>query len=321
MVCPLAQQEQQPAGQCPGEQLGWQTWLQALPALLPGLRHELMLQQQALQQALPPAQPGPDSEWLLVLQAWLQGQLAVQPAGQAEVAVLRCLLTTLVQLLFQVEKLRQQLHCLQTLQAMKANQRYRGGSAQGAGPALPDSASSLMGLLHQWLLALDVDDLHMWLSLEQHAKHRLQGTAVCLPSRTISLRRLSFGTFPQNCCCLAKLKLQHGMMSRKIAQHGAPDAAAGAATVGGALPACRLSRISAAPKRMSTSAAAGRRNASQSMYVSKARSCKASSAAVRASCRGKEMSVNSSQRAHAFKVYRQTTPGTSYCRDGAGGAN
>ena len=147
MVCPLAQQEQQPAGQCPGQRLG-QTWLQAQPALLPDPRHGLVLQQQALQQALPHAQPEPDFGWLPLLQAW-QGQLAVQPAGQAEVAVLRRLLMTLVQLLLQVERLRQQLHCLQTLQAIKANQCHRGGSAPEAGAALPDSARSLMGLLHK----------------------------------------------------------------------------------------------------------------------------------------------------------------------------
>ena len=115
MVFLLTQQGQQQAGQPPKQHLGQQTWLQAQPALLPDLRHGLVLQQQALPQALPRAQPDPNPVWLLILQAWLQGHFAVHPAGQPEVPVLHRLLMTLGQLLLQVEELRQQLHCLQTL--------------------------------------------------------------------------------------------------------------------------------------------------------------------------------------------------------------
>ena len=120
MVFPLAQLEQQQAGQPPGQQVAPQAWLQAPSALLPDLHHGLLLHQQALQEALPPAQPGPDPGWLPASQAWRPGQLAVRPAGQPEVAVLICLLMTLGQVLLQVEELRQQLHCLQTLQATEA---------------------------------------------------------------------------------------------------------------------------------------------------------------------------------------------------------
>ena len=112
MVFLLVQQEQQQAGHPPGQHLVRQTWLQAQSDMLPDQHHGVMLQQQALQKALPGVQPEPDPEWLLVLQPWLPHQLAVLPAGQHGVAVLPCLLMTL----------RQQLHCLQTLQAGKANQ-------------------------------------------------------------------------------------------------------------------------------------------------------------------------------------------------------